>query len=455
MQKVAAYLLSRRVENHAPSDREAEAERIRGVVRAWLQTKGTQAAGDRGEFKPVEGHGGEFFIERARDTNRSWWMLTLNESSLQGVCFRTSISVTVAADVVVYVTLEAGLDHSRVGSFEVEAHCPIVVRELLAMDGVWDHGKSRLMVLQDVRGYDAGVGLAEEIAFADRSVPVTVVSEDRDGYLALPDLDRRIAFDLAGLANTCRVDTDAAWALSDMLGRPFACFGGSVRLYWPGWTRRAVWGAHPLWLSTQLRMPAFGFHTARERLRRALRSRVLTSSAFGVVRPPVIDEIRDAHQRAEFDERIRQAASGSELSSLAEEYAKDNDRLRAIARSQADEIAKLQAKVSYIEPRLRYAEQVETARAAHATDELAPAPEAEDEIQPPKSGDVRFYKKVHDTGAYDVMREVADCEHNKWQGAHRADKAKKGIERCAGSREWQSVQHCGKCTGGGMWKVRW
>jgi hypothetical protein len=169
------------------------------------------------------------------------------------------------------------------------------------------------------------------------------------------------------------------------------------------------------------------------------------------VRPNVIDAIRDAHQRAAFEEKIRRAASDSDLTALAEGYAKDNDRLSALNRSQADELSKLQVTVANLETRLRHAEQVGAARTA----EVLPAPQAEDEERPPRRGETRFYKKIRDTGLYDVMREVADCGHNNWQGAHRADKAKKGIERSAGSKDWQSIHHCARCTGGGVWKVRW
>jgi len=50
---------------------------------------------------------------------------------------------------------------------------------------------------------------------------------------------------------------------------------------------------------------------------------------------------------------------------------------------------------------------------------------------------------------------VGDCGHNSWQGANKADKAKKGIAKLEGTEAWRLVQHCGKCTGGGFWRVEW
>lgn len=457
MQKVAAYLLERRDALTSDAESEAEAERIRGAVLAWLGTKGAEPTIEQGDFVPVRGHAGRFLIERASDAGRSWWMLTLTETSPEGVAFRTAVSVTAAGPVSVYLTLEAGLDHSRVGSHAVDARCPQLVRDLLRLGGRWFHGKSQLMDLQQVRGYHAGVALAEEIAFAERTVPVVVVSEDKGGLLAAQDLDRRIAFDLAGLANTCRVDGDASWALSDALGVRLTCYGGSVRLYWPGWSRRAATGAHPFWTSAQLAGPMQGPKSPRELLRRTLRSRVFSSAAFGVVRPKAVDAIREASQRATFEEKLRQAVSKADLSAIAEDYAKANDKLVAEKRAFEEKIKDLETQVANLETRLRHAEQVGAAQGAATppADELAPAAEEAEEDRTPKRGEIRFYKKMHDAGPHDVMREVADCGHNNWQGAFKADKAKKGIERRAGSSAWQSVQHCAKCTGGGMWKVRW
>lgn len=54
------------------------------------------------------------------------------------------------------------------------------------------------------------------------------------------------------------------------------------------------------------------------------------------------------------------------------------------------------------------------------------------------------------------MERVNDCGHNAWQGANSADKAKKGIAHFENDRkDWKTIQHCGTCQGGGMWRVKW
>lgn len=84
----------------------------------------------------------------------------------------------------------------------------------------------------------------------------------------------------------------------------------------------------------------------------------------------------------------------------------------------------------------------------------APAPQAEEHDEP-KAGEERFYKKVSTTPTNDVMRLIGDCGHTTWQNSHGADKARKGLAKLEGRNDWKSLHHCGTCTGGGVWRVRW
>jgi hypothetical protein len=100
-----------------------------------------------------------------------------------------------------------------------------------------------------------------------------------------------------------------------------------------------------------------------------------------------------------------------------------------------------------------YDAKVATVRA----DEVPPdAPDQDEADQPPAPGEIRYYKKNHSTPAYDILIQVGDCGHNRWQNAAKADKAKKGLERLLGKNgEWKKLQHCGSCQGGGLWRVEW
>lgn len=112
--------------------------------------------------------------------------------------------------------------------------------------------------------------------------------------------------------------------------------------------------------------------------------------------------------------------------------------------------AALLVRIENAEVQLKYREPEEQAQ------EIPPEPTPDQENPDPEPGEIRFYKKIHSTPAYDVMRRVADCGCNAWQGAQSADKARKGISRLENGRtNWKNMQHCGSCTGGGVWRVKW
>lgn len=189
----------------------------------------------------------------------------------------------------------------------------------------------------------------------------------------------------------------------------------------------------------------------------------MRASAAGVVRPREIDEIRNAAARAEFAALKARAKSLEDFESLANSYAKDNDVLREELLQKDAEIEALQNAVAKLESEkegLVFHLRQARPKAAHdvAADDVEPdLPEGEiAEPAAPDRGEVRFYKKKYAAPTHDVMVRVGDCGHNSWQGAAKADKAKKGIARLEGNRDdWKTVQHCGRCTGGGMWRVQW
>jgi chromosome segregation ATPase len=152
-------------------------------------------------------------------------------------------------------------------------------------------------------------------------------------------------------------------------------------------------------------------------------------------------------------------SSLEQFKDIADSYAADNDKLRRDLAARGSELEQLRGEVQRLESEkqvLRF--HLRQAKASQdEVAELEPdAPEQDEGEQPPSSGEVRFYKKVHSTRTHDVLKRVNDCGHTSWQSAEKADKAKKGIARLVGERtEWKSFQHCGSCTGGGMWRVRW
>jgi len=124
----------------------------------------------------------------------------------------------------------------------------------------------------------------------------------------------------------------------------------------------------------------------------------------------------------------------------------ENEQLKDELEIAREEIARQSARADSAEHAL---EAVKSARGRVTND----GDTRESEL--PASGETRYYKKTHSKSSYDVLVRIDGCNHNSWQSAHKADKAKNGVEKLEGTREWKSIQHCGSCKGGGVWRVAW
>lgn len=461
MQKVAAYLLERRDEMEWPEARADQAARAKAMVEKWLRSKDASAIGSTGTYAPEDGSAGSFKIQEAADGDRTWWMVELQEDTTEGRRFSVGLSVTAGKGrVSVYATLETGSTTTHVMPVSADPRCPRIVRDLLRLAGPWSHGDSLLSQLRFVRGFEEGEALVHEIDYASRSVPIVAISK-YEGEIALPDLDSKLADDLAGLANVFVLDEDAAWALTDILGRNWSCFHGAVRLFWPHFSSTQDRFSHPLWTSERLRSSGGDLRETRDRFRRQLRDLVFRASSLSVIRPHEIDEIREADSRRAVSELRKRATSSAEYEELANAYAAENDKLRserAGARMQIDDLQKQVGKLegdkralqAHLGAKGQAVEADEAAGIVPGGEESDPSPSQ------PTAGETRFYKKIGARETHDVVVRVPGCACNNWQGAHGADKAKKGISKLENGRtDWKNIQHCASCTGGGMWKVRW
>lgn len=458
MQRVATYLLERRDGLHDAKARSAEYEGTKAEIRAWLDSKGASGSESGGSYQPEDGSSGTYRSQEVSDDSRKCWSVQVQEDSNDGRRFAVHISVLLLADrVTVYVFSEAGLRAEQVRPVSVDARCPRIVRNLLRLPGKWYHGTSTVESRRAVRGFDGGEMLVQEIRSEARALPLVVVSTTGLD-LALPELDQKIEYDLTGLASVALIDEDASWALTDVLGAEWACYWGAVRLFWPGFDSGHDRFAHPLWTRERLTRLGRTPMESREQIRRQLRSLVFRASVLGVGRPQEIDAIRDsARNRAVVNLRER-AQSLAEFKELADLYSAENDELR----EERDQLRllndELEAEVTQLESDKQALQAHLQAKSAGedawvGADSSDPS---EDAAVAPRAGETRFYKKVHSRPGYDVLVRISDCGHSSWQNASKAEKAKKGIVRHENGRsDWKSVQHCGSCTGGGVWKVRW
>lgn len=104
-----------------------------------------------------------------------------------------------------------------------------------------------------------------------------------------------------------------------------------------------------------------------------------------------------------------------------------------------------------------FADALEELRLILADDPLpagGPADDQVDEDPQFESGITYYFKKVakRGPGVDRVIQRRDPCAHNSWTIATKAPQARKGIERHA-NRGVRKLEHCDRCTGGGMWRV--
>jgi regulator of replication initiation timing len=461
MQKVAAYLLERRDDMEWPAARAAEARRLKTEVEKWLVSKGASITGPAGTYMPEDGSTGTFKIEEAVDGDRSWWMVQLHEDTAEGRRFSVGIFIISAGSKVsVYIELETGWTTTQVMPVPMDPRCPKIVRNFLQLPGKWYHGVSTMHQRKFLSGFEDGEILVREIEHQERTVPIVVVSK-RDGAFVLPELDSKLEYDLIGLANVFVLDDAASWALTDLLGSQWCCYWGAVRLFWPHFSPKQDRFYHPLWTAERLQRGRFDPIERRDRFRKSLRGLIFRAAALSVIKPSEIDDIRDAERQRILTELRERATSLEEYKKLWDSFVDENDRLHKEVTSLKAQVADLQEQVKRLEfekqtlqAHLRAAKRVPE-QVDSEDDMAADSDESPAISEAPKAGEVRFYKKVHSRPTHDVLVRVADCGCNRWESAHSADKARKGIAKLEGRDNWQSMQHCAKCTGGGMWRVRW
>lgn len=422
------------------------------AINSWLIDKGaTDPAQGIGEFRSLTTDGdGRFNRDRVSAPSGLLEQTRLVERTRSGQTFTTRLAATAFnGKLSVYCSLAVENISSVVAPVPNDPRCPAIVRTLLGHSPDWKlNGTPLGTSVSDVLYGDlGGKRLADEIRQVGRAIPIIVVSEV-EGETLWPRLAEDLAYDLAALAHVVRIDEDATWTLTEELGKLHSCYRGAVRLYWPPrngadsetYFNSTVWTASAL-ISKDI--DGKGLSRFRATLRRLL----MSTASLSITPPRSIREIQEAEIRQRLETLRSRLAEDSEELEIARLYISENQDLKA-------QIEQLEAELA------RTAARAETAE--HALSQLKSPdvtndeqPSSDDERSEPNPGDIRFYKKIHSKGAYDVLVEVDDCGHTSWQASNKADKARKGLERLTSRNDWKNLQHCGSCTGGGMWKVRW
>lgn len=416
-------------------------QQVTGLIEAWLKRKGaTLPLGSGGSFKSktkANSDGGFELKKEVLDGDRLT-DLRLDEFTNSDQIFETTVTTLATSNRIdVFVKLASESTGSAVAPLVVHPKCPQIVRDLVQSSDLWTfQGQQIPRGIARTAGDIDGLALADYIKSSFRAHPIIVVSE-LDGEELLPGLSEKLSYDLQGLAYVHSIDDDASWALSSKLGKINSCYLGAVRLYWPiAPGSEKIYSS--VWTASKL-LPADESQDqqALERLANQLRQRILGTSSEALTEPSAISKFRLNREKRKDQELAEKGASAAQL-----------DDLLASKRDLETKLAEAKATISRLYGQLQVATQSE------ATESLAEGSEA-GAANKPKQGEVRFYKKTHSKSNYDVLVPIPDCGHTSWQNAAKADKAKKGIVRLEGSSEWSQVQHCGSCTGGGVWRVKW
>lgn len=416
----------------------------------WLSQKGvTDTATEAGQFvSETSGAQGDFTRLSTSNSAGALFEISLTEPTNDGNTFITSVAITNADGVVsVFLTLSAAISGKSIAPIAVYPRCPVLMREILTLRDDWLFGGSEVPGPRPISigGEKSASKLVGYLMNEGRTLPVTVVSE-LDGEPIWNDLPEKLAIDLAGLSPVIRIDGEASWALNKLVGKPRSCYLGATRIYWPlgrattnpSELRSKVWTAERL-----LSHDSDG--KGLSRFTTALRRQVMSVAALAVDVPPSVRKIKSEQSKARLVELQQQANANTQELELAKLFIEENEFLK-------DQLEKAKAEAARQASRAEVAEYaIEVLKSGESDEE--PSEESDDAT--PQAGEVRYYKKTHSKPSYDVLVRIADCGHNSWQSANKADKAKKGIERLENSSDWQNVFHCGSCQGGGVWKVLW
>lgn len=457
MQSLAAYLLEKTINSEA--EKISLIAEARKNISSWLREKGVECPTDNtGEFKSISSSEvGHYKRETAVINNEMVEQIKLEESPGNNQIFFTSVAfATSKTKFFVYVTLSATAKTSIISPMSIDARCPSILRDLLRSSTDWKIGE--YFVPQgdrvQIRGDEKGLELAHYLKSGTRIFPVVIVSE-YEGDQLWRGLGRKIAHDLAGLAQVYEVDDKASWAITDAIEKQNSCYNGAIRLYWPSKGSNfpnqlpgTVWTPYKL-LSND------NDGEAESRFRKQIRRRIMSVSALTVLPPKEIHEIQSASARKRLTDLEGRASSSDDVLELAQTYLDEAEKFR-------NENTELLEKLSLAITRAENAEAIagnitRPQQELDCEEAVEDGCDEQDEQYPslPESGEIRYYKKVRNTPSHDLLMHVADCKHTSWQAAHKAEKAKKGVEKLEGVSNWDVMHHCGTCKGGGMWRVKW
>ncbi len=335
MRQVAAYRI-----DTAPEETQADtllAEFSQAVVE-WLSSKGTLAPDLSSLILPTGVIADLQHREITSDSGlaREWSL----QESIPGGAFRTRIRATSTTSGL-SATIQLSTASSDMTPNSRVPHTPRLIQNLLLGKRQWKlHGWPLKAVPLALRGTEGGNEAVSLITSPERPIPVIAISED-DGFTLHPDLDTRLARELAGVAQVVRIDDGASRHVSRSLGQQWSCFGGAIRIYWPKLDLQQSPFMHFLWTSQRLRFEFEDTEEAANQIRLTLRRRVLEQASLWIGDPELFSRIQSEAQSKAMRELADRAREASYSDAFVDSFTEQFDQLVTEKQQLEDDNAKL------------------------------------------------------------------------------------------------------------------
>lgn len=336
MRTVAAWSLTQTTPS--TDDAKERFSRYRGTTLSWLQDKGLTNPQERTEsFSLPNSRTASFERDDLHAEQGNIEAFTLSEPwGATGSWYTRFTLAQRGSAIALFCQMQVGAQAATVSDENVDPNCPIFLRTIMD-DGPWNTGVTRIpKQVSKYLGASAADGLADLLWDKGRHLPVVVVSE-YDDFTLHPRIEEAISRDLRGLAHVALIDTEAAWRLTEIKGKDWACFWGAVRLYWPMNSLVENPFRHPYWTPDRLRRGNVTTAHAAQRARSTLRRQVFSRST-ALREPDLIADIRRSRRQRLID----QAKESAENFDLADSYSAEVTRIEkelSDLREEADELA--------------------------------------------------------------------------------------------------------------------
>ena len=328
------------------------ASRVESTIEGWIAQKCLEVPGGSScqvEFR--DGRCGQLKTSRTTAPNGSIVERQIVEPVPSGT-FSTALATAQTANCLA-VSCELSAGSTQLAPVLLEVHCPKVVRDILGLVQWTYSGTPLRAAVQRVQGTAEADAFISFVWQTSRALPVVAVAEQY-GLLLHPGIADQLSADLAGLAVVGHLDPDASWRLTARKGKEWSCYGGAIRVYWPGLHEGSSPLDHQLWTAQRLLLNVPDTEAAASRIRHQIRRMVLGLSAFAMAPPAVFASIRGAARDEEFAGLQARIGQGEDYKAMSEEFFQKLVGMNEQLAARAEEIAALKERCAQLQIAIRW-----------------------------------------------------------------------------------------------------